>query len=56
MSALSKSVMAVFSKYPIVRGMVSYGVSWPVSSFIQQTIEGKRFGMSTMNASYIVKL
>ncbi|XP_041977673.1 mpv17-like protein isoform X2 [Aricia agestis] len=43
MSVLSKSVKVAFNKYPILRGMVSYGCIWPISSFIQQTVEGKRF-------------
>lgn len=44
MSVLSKNIKLVFNKYPLLRGMASYGVIWPISSFIQQTFEGKSFG------------
>lgn len=37
------SVRLLFSKYPILRGVVSYAALWPTGSLIQQTIEGKRF-------------
>ncbi|OWR45031.1 mpv17-like protein 2 [Danaus plexippus] len=43
MSVLSKNIKLVFNKYPLLRGMASYGVIWPISSFIQQTFEGKSF-------------
>ncbi|XP_045445935.1 mpv17-like protein 2 isoform X3 [Melitaea cinxia] len=43
MSVLSKNVIVAFKKYPVLRGMASYGIIWPISSFIQQTFEGKRF-------------
>lgn len=43
MAAFSKNVYAVFKKYPLLRGMISYGIMWPTSCFIQQTFEGKRF-------------
>ncbi|CAK1552039.1 unnamed protein product [Leptosia nina] len=41
MSSLSK--IAKTLKHPLLRGMASYGVIWPVSSFIQQTFEGRNF-------------
>lgn len=31
----------VASKYPVVRGMASYSVIWPVASCIQQKVTGK---------------
>ncbi|CAH0720838.1 unnamed protein product, partial [Brenthis ino] len=43
MATLSKNIVTVFKKYPVVRGMISYGIMWPTSCFIQQTLEGKRF-------------
>lgn len=42
MGAYSKITVA-FRKYPLLRGMVSYSVIWPISSLIQQTFEGKTF-------------
>ncbi|KAG6458777.1 mpv17-like protein [Manduca sexta] len=42
MGAYSK-LRNVFIKYPLLRGMASYGVIWPISSLIQQTFEGKNF-------------
>lgn len=33
----------LFSKYPILRGVVSYAALWPTGSLIQQTIEGRRY-------------
>ena len=40
MTVLSR-FSAFTTKYPVVRGMVSYGLIWPTSSIIQQTIAGK---------------
>ncbi|VVC87416.1 unnamed protein product [Leptidea sinapis] len=34
-------------KHPLFRGMASYGIIWPISSFIQQTFEGKNFKDNT---------
>ncbi|CAD7090085.1 unnamed protein product [Hermetia illucens] len=34
----------VLTKYPVVRGMLSYSLIWPTSSLVQQTFEGKRWG------------
>lgn len=31
----------VFTRYPLLRGMVSYSILWPTSAFIQQKIVGK---------------
>ncbi|XP_045519740.1 mpv17-like protein [Pieris brassicae] len=41
MSYLSKFVKNI--KHPLLRGMASYGVIWPISSLIQQTFEGRSF-------------
>ncbi|XP_004924833.1 mpv17-like protein [Bombyx mandarina] len=30
-----------FNKYPLLRGMASYGIIWPLSSLVQQSFEGK---------------
>ncbi|CAH0406488.1 unnamed protein product [Chilo suppressalis] len=40
MGALSK-IRTAFKKYPLLRGMASYSVIWPISSLIQQSFEGK---------------
>ncbi|CAG9783749.1 unnamed protein product [Diatraea saccharalis] len=40
MGALSKLQVA-FKKYPLLRGMASYAIIWPISSLIQQSFEGK---------------
>lgn len=40
MGALSK-LRVVFKKYPLLRGMASYSVIWPLSSLIQQSFEGR---------------
>lgn len=40
MGAYSK-IYTAFRKYPLLRGMASYSIIWPVSSLIQQTFEGK---------------
>lgn len=40
MSVFSRFV-AFTNRYPIVRGMISYGAIWPTSSIIQQTISGR---------------
>ncbi|XP_016037668.2 protein sym1 isoform X1 [Drosophila simulans] len=32
------------TRYPIVRGMISYSLIWPTGSLIQQTVEGRRWG------------
>lgn len=29
---------------PLTKGMLTYGVLWPVGSLLQQTISGKRYG------------
>lgn len=34
-------IPAIFTKYPLFRGMVSYSIIWPTSAFIQQKIAGK---------------
>ncbi|XP_059054303.1 mpv17-like protein isoform X1 [Achroia grisella] len=40
MNVFSKLRVA-FKKYPLLRGMASYGVIWPISSLIQQSFEGR---------------
>ncbi|XP_049867703.1 mpv17-like protein [Pectinophora gossypiella] len=40
MGAFSK-IRVAFKKYPLLRGMASYAVIWPLSSLIQQHFEGK---------------
>lgn len=44
MSMLLQKFKILITKYPIVRGMISYSLIWPTSSLIQQTFEGKRWG------------
>lgn len=46
MTVYSKIIINAFKKYPLFRGMASYGVIWPISSLIQQTFEGKNIGKS----------
>lgn len=48
MGAFSKFRIA-FKKYPLLRGMASYGVIWPISSLIQQTFEGKNLGKQRLH-------
>lgn len=43
MSVLSK-IKVVYDNYPLLRGMASYGIIWPISSLIQQTFETKDSG------------
>lgn len=33
-------IRAIFTRYPLLRGMVSYSIIWPTSAFIQQKIAG----------------
>lgn len=37
-------IIAFTRRHPIVRGMASYGLLWPTSCLIQQSIDGKRWG------------
>lgn len=37
-------IVEIFSRYPLLRGMVSYSLIWPTSAFIQQKIAGKSWG------------
>ncbi|KAH8315155.1 hypothetical protein KR059_012117, partial [Drosophila kikkawai] len=32
------------TRYPIMRGMISYSLIWPTGSLIQQTVEGRNWG------------
>lgn len=41
MSLVSK-IQSCLKTYPVIKGMISYGVIWPCGSLIQQTISGKR--------------
>lgn len=34
-------IRAIFSRYPLLRGMVSYSIIWPTSALIQQKLAGK---------------
>lgn len=45
MSVFSRYVIKPFKKYPLIRGMTSYAVIWPLSSIIQQSFEGRNIGM-----------
>ncbi|XP_031634658.1 mpv17-like protein [Contarinia nasturtii] len=36
-------VREVFTRYPLIRGMVSYSLIWPTSAFIQQKIVGTQW-------------
>lgn len=40
---MSRAV-ALMTKYPLLRGVVSYSIIWPTSAFIQQKIAGKTWG------------
>ncbi|XP_022185876.1 mpv17-like protein isoform X1 [Nilaparvata lugens] len=40
MRLVLQKVKDVSSKYPVIRGMVSYAVIWPIGSLVQQTIAG----------------
>lgn len=61
LAAAGSKVMAFSNKHPVCRGMVSYGVIWPTSCLIQQTLNGKRWGLtfillSILKIGYIVKI
>lgn len=38
------TVKYIFTKYPIVKGMLAYSITWPAGNIIQQTMDGKRWG------------
>lgn len=42
--SMLQNVKSLFTKYPLLRGMVSYSFIWPTSALIQQTIAGKTWG------------
>lgn len=44
MTSLLSKIKVLATKYPMIRGMVSYSLIWPTSSIIQQSIEGKTWG------------
>ncbi|XP_055302376.1 mpv17-like protein isoform X1 [Sitodiplosis mosellana] len=33
----------ILTKYPLVKGMLAYTITWPTGNIIQQTIDGKRW-------------
>jgi hypothetical protein len=41
MSAVLSKTLFYFKKYPLLRGVVTYAVIWPVSNLCQQAIAGK---------------
>ncbi|XP_074031240.1 mpv17-like protein [Leptinotarsa decemlineata] len=41
MTVIFSKIVALTRHYPVVRGMISYGMIWPTSCIIQQTIAGK---------------
>lgn len=43
MNRVIPRIKLVFTKYPIVRGMVSYAIVWPIGNLAQQSIAGKRW-------------
>lgn len=43
MNQVVPGIKLIFKKYPIVRGMVSYAIVWPVGNLAQQSIAGKRW-------------
>lgn len=38
------SAKQLFTKYPLVKGMFAYCITWPTGNIIQQTLDGKRWG------------
>lgn len=38
------SAKHILTKYPLVKGMLAYTITWPTGNIIQQTIDGKRWG------------
>lgn len=38
------SAKHILTKYPLVKGMLFYVITWPTGNIIQQTIDGKRWG------------
>jgi hypothetical protein len=41
MSAVFSRIIIYFNKYPLLRGVATYAVIWPVSNLCQQAISGK---------------
>lgn len=37
-------VKHILTKYPLMKGMLAYSITWPTGNIIQQTMDGKRFG------------
>lgn len=58
MSAFISKVKHVTTKYPLLRGMLSYSLIWPTSALIQQAIAGKKWGIhdfaNTFWASFFI--
>lgn len=38
------SLKALITKHPILKGMLAYGLTWPVGCIVQQSMDGKRWG------------
>lgn len=34
----------LFTRYPIIKGMLAYALTWPTGCLIEQKIEGKKWG------------
>lgn len=43
MSLVINNFRYYFKTYPVLKGMFSYGVIWPVGSLVQQTLSGSRW-------------
>lgn len=43
MSGVMSKFGQVWSRHPVLRGMVAYATLWPTGCLIQQTIAGKRW-------------
>lgn len=41
-----------FTTYPVVRGMLSYSIIWPIGSLVQQTLEGRSWGKCIPTSMY----
>lgn len=42
--SMLQNVKTVLTKYPLMRGMLSYSLIWPTSALVQQAIAGKTWG------------
>lgn len=41
MSGVFSRICVCFKKYPLLRGVATYAIIWPISNLCQQTIAGK---------------